>query len=199
MSDATIAAVEELFSYKGSSQATYGIGEQVIQMLLGDRRQGDLSPREASLLLKGYNWAGRHKEAFEYARFAVQTWGEGFLNELNIAHYNAHWWPGEEFLTTADQLIRDRVGYPAFWHMRKADYFLMNATGERGQIEEFEWHSGDPIVDRKALEESAAELALALAVNEKPKDPPDPDWNERFRAVLEQPGFETLRWPSNEA
>ena len=204
MNDATIAAIEELFVYKvpggtGPGQASYAIGEQVIQSLIGDRNRSNLSPIEAKLLLKGYNWAGRHKEGFEYARFAVQTWGEGFLMELNSAHYNAHWWPGEEFLTTADQLIGDGIGNPAFWHMRKADYFLMEATGERGQLEEFEWHPGDPIVDHEALDRAAAELVLALAASEKAAKPPDPSWNERFCAVLEQPQYKALRWQRTEA
>lgn len=191
------AARERFDSYKGPGTVIRRIGLEVIDLMLAGRRADELDPVETSVLLRGYNWAGLYEDEYALAICAVRKWGSGFTAALTSAHYNAFWWPGDKFLEEADRLIAEGVGDRAHWHVQKAWFLSMVATGERDKEEE--WLPGDPIVDMEALRSAATELEAALSVGIPDSSPELEHWNETFKCLLSQPSCAHLKRPGGES
>jgi hypothetical protein len=51
-----------------SSDHSFGDGQRVVDLLLSCRDSSDLSSEELDLLAPGYNWWGKHAEAFGVAK-----------------------------------------------------------------------------------------------------------------------------------
>jgi hypothetical protein len=193
-----VRAAESLFQgYKGPGDVARSIGNQVVALLLAGRGVEDLSAEETQLLLRGYNWAGLREESYELAIAAVRKWGsERFLPALTTAHYNAFWWPGERFLSEADKLLAMSIGSHGHWHLQKASFLCMVATGER-EMEE-EWAIGDAIVNEEALRSAALELEAALSAGSTVHLHDAKGWNEQFKCVVSRPEYAHLRGCSGE-
>lgn len=181
--------VERMFSSAKGPEDSFQIGRDVVALLENAPAAAEQEEQRARLLLRGYNWAGRHIDGFELAKLAVKKWGNGFLPDLNTALVNAFWWPGDLFLAKADELIELGLGSEVLWRLRKADFLQMEATGERHK--EQEWQPGDPIVDAAALAQEATELKRALAC--VLPQPLVEDWDSRFAPLLEQTQYAALR------
>lgn len=111
--------------------------------------------------------------------------------DLSRAHLNAYWWEKDRFLFEADKLIERGIGNPAYWHLRKADLLVGEATGERHNVEE--WLPGDPIVDEAALRLAAAELTAALKAGVANNLELMKNWNERFASIISVHDYANLR------
>lgn len=185
---------ENLFASSSHAGDSRRIGRDVATLLESWSASPDAEERRIRLLLKAYNWSGRHLDGFGLAKQAVSNYGECFVPWLNTALHNAFWWPGDAFLSTVDELIRSRLGDEAFWRLRKADFLQAEATGERHREEE--WMPGDPIENDVALAQEAEELGRALAL----KLPPGlvDGWDARFAPLLAQPKYASLRPSSSQ-
>lgn len=187
-----LEAAEELFaSYRGPGSESTRIGEAALSTVLEGRDIHELSAAETHCVLKAYNWTFRHNEAVELAKAALKRWGNEFLPDLNIAFHNAYYWPKGAFVAKADELIREGVGPPSYWYMRKADWWVREATGEHDSEEE--WYPGNAIADHAALDKAAIELDAAISHAAPGSVLPDATWIERYAPLLEQPRFIRFR------
>lgn len=183
-----LEAAEELFaSYRGPGSEATRIGELVLPVLLQGREPEALSATETHCLLKAYNWTFRHEDGYKLAKHAIVRWGDEFMPDLSLALRNAYYWPREAYFSAIDDLIREGIGAAADWHLRKADWWLMEATGEH--CSEREWYPGDEITDPAALEEVAVELDRAIQTASPDLPLPDSTWTERYGPVMELPRF----------
>jgi hypothetical protein len=170
----------------------------VVELLLANRDATELSVDELDLLARGYNWWGKHLEAFgaarlnlarlpptaERLRLAGMYASNAFCNDL------------AGLVTACDVCIEDALGPAAFWQMLKADQYIAFATGE-SELEDFEWSPGDPILHPEFLRPAAEALDAALASSPGLREDESArgwvgDWNVRFAAVLRQPEFSHL-------
>lgn len=174
-------------------------GRQIVAVLTNNRRISDLSSEELALLAKGHNWAGTHREAFDVANMLLAR----SPNDMDIVRLvgmyacNAFVSDLEGFASACNEMIEGHFGPAAFWHLLKADRFVMHATGEY-ELEDFEWSIGDPIMHHHFLLSAANEMEAALACH--PDLPCEEleagwvgDWNQRFVAVVSTSGFEHLK------
>lgn len=184
---------ENLFASSDRAGDSRRIGSDVAALLEPWNASPDSEERRIELLLKAYNWSGRHLDCFGLAKQAVSSWGQRFVPWLNTALLNAFWWPGDAFLSAVDELIRLKLGDEAFWRLRKADFLQAEATGER--YKEEEWMPGDPIENDLAFAQEAEELRRALAF-QLPPELVD-GWNTRFAPLLAQSKYTSLRPPSS--
>lgn len=197
-SKSALEVAEELFaSYRGPGSEAARIGEAALQVLLNERTHEALSAAETHCLLKAYNWTFRHKDGFNLAKQAVRRWGEEFVRDLDTALHNAYYWPKGAYMTAADELIREGVGPAVHWHLRKADWWVSEATGEHDS--EREWYPGDAIADQAALDQAAIELDTAVRLASPGSKLPDASWKERYAPILEQPRFARFRPGANGA
>jgi hypothetical protein len=181
------AAEEQFASYRGPGSEAARIGEAALQILLQGRLPEALSAAETHCLLKAYNWTFRHKDGLELAKHAVLRWGDEFLKDVDTALHNAYYWPKGAYVNAADELIREGVGPAIHWYLRKADWWVREATGEHDS--EREWYPGDEISDQAALDLAAIELDAALRQVSPESRLPDASWRERYAPILEQPRF----------
>lgn len=187
-SKSALKVAEDLFaSYRGPGSEPAQIGEAALQVLLHERTHEALSAAETHCLLKAYNWTSRHKDGFDLAKHAVQRWGEEFVRDVDTALQNAYYWPKGAYMAAADELIREGIGPAVHWHLRKADWWVSEATGEHDS--EREWYPGDAIADQAAIELDAA-IRLASPGSKLP----DVSWKDRYAPILEQPRFARF-WP----
>lgn len=191
-SKSPLQAAEDLFaSYRGAGSEAARIGEAALHVLLKGRTFDELSAAEAHCLLKAYNWSFRHRDGFALAKRAVRRWGEEFLRDLDTALHNSSYWPKGAFVASADELVREGVGPAVHWHLRKADWWVREATGEHDS--ELEWFPGDEIADQAALDQAAIELDAAIRHSPAGSELPDDSWMERYTPLLEQPRFARFR------
>ena len=115
----------------------------------------------------------------------------------------------DKYPKALDQLMKLNIGTDAQWYLKKAEWYQMVATGEK--FEEMEWVSGDPIKDKKALEEASKMLETAVACggfDAKYFEEYDPDewnantwqelWNEFWEPILQFPDYSHLRYENIE-
>ena len=185
--DVLDTATKLFASYHGPGSEAVRIGEAALDVLLFGRTANDLSAAEMHCLLKAYNWASQGEEGFKQAKNAVGRWGDEFLEDLDCALHNSYYWPKGAYVSKVDELIADCIGPPAHWHLRKADWWVMEATGEHDGEEV--WFPGDEIANPSALDQAA--LCLDAAIRQSPPGAtlPDQTWQERFAPVLEQSRF----------
>jgi hypothetical protein len=187
-SKSALEIAEELFaSYRGPGSEAARIGEAALQVLLQERTPEELSAAETHCLLKAYNWTFRHKDGLHLAKQAVQRWGDEFMRNVDTALHNACYWPKGAYMIAADELIREGIGSAIHWHLRKADWWVSEATGEHDS--EQEWCPGDEIVDQAALDQAAIELDAAIRLAFPDLKLPEANWKERYAPILEQPRF----------
>ena len=174
-------------------------GRRVVDLLLAGRDVAELSLDELELLARGYNWWGQNAKAFEIAKVALARapYSTPWLDSARLYLWNAYLNDLPKYLTACDQCIAIELGPPAFWHMVKADQFLLVATGE-SELEDFEWSPEHPILHPEFLPLAAAALEAALrlqpGLNEDDAAPEwVGDWNSRFAALLQHPGYAHLR------
>jgi hypothetical protein len=170
----------------------------VVELLLAGRNVSDLSADELELLSRGYNWWGKHLEAFEAARLYLALaphYQERFrLAGMHASNAFCHDLAG--FVAACDSCIADALGPAAFWQLLKADQYIAFATGER-ELEDFEWSPGDPILHPEQLRPAAEAMAAALEASPGLRGDESArgwvgDWNLRFAAVVQQPEFKHL-------
>jgi hypothetical protein len=194
----TIQEAQKLFdSYKGPGSAIRGIGREVVAIILQERTLEELSQQETKVLLKGYSWAGEHQIAYSVAITAVQKWGGEFMSDLTRELHHCFWWPGDRFLTEVDRLILTGVGDPVHWHLQKAWFLSMEATGERAHDPErqgeWDWRPGDPVLNSDALRLAALELEEALSTGIPASSPYLEDWNEQFKCIVSDEKYAYLK------
>jgi hypothetical protein len=188
-----IEAAKRLFeSYNGPSSVSFKIGLEARDILLSGRSETDLTESETALLLKAYNWAGDHEVAFDLAIRSFQRWGDGFFDAIWFAHHNAFYGQDEyRFLDEADRLICEEIGKSAFWRLRKVDFLISKATGEKYRQDE--WQPGEPLADIGALRLAAHELSIAIDEGAWSDPVLIEEWNDRFACVISMPEFVNLR------
>lgn len=187
-----LQAAESLFaSYRGPGSRARGIGEEAIRVLLLNRNGADLSAAETHALLKAYNWASRNTDGLELAKKAVQRWGDEFLQDLDTALHNSSYWPKGAYVAAADELIREGIGPAVHWYLRKADWWVSEATGEHDS--EVAWYPGDRIADQTALDLAAVELDAAIRHSSSSSRLPDSSWRERYAPLLQEPRFDRFK------
>jgi len=186
-----LEVAEELFaSYCGPGSKAAQIGDAALRILLEGTTPDALRAAETHCLLRAYNWTGRNKDGFELAKRSVKRWGEEFLPDLNTAFHNAYYWPKWAYVAIADELIREGIG-PAFhWYLRKADWWVREATGEHDS--EYEWFPGHDIANQSALDQAAIELDFAIEHLTLDPKLSSIGWKERYAPILEQPRFARL-------
>lgn len=177
---------------------SFGDGQRIVELLLAGRDRADLSSEELVLLARGYNWWGKHTEAFEVAKrnLARRPHSPEWFRLAGMYAHNAFCHDLPAFVAACDACVAERLGPAAFWHLLQADQYIAFATGER-ELEDFEWSAGDPILHPEMLRPAAAALEAALA--SWPGVCADAsargwvgDWNLRFAAVVQQPEFRHL-------
>jgi hypothetical protein len=178
-------------------------GQRVVELLLVDRGPTDLSAEELELLARGYNWWGKHVDAFKAAREAARLnlarapHSEEWFRWLGFYASNAFFRDLPEFVAQCDKCILEGPAPAAFWHLLKADQYIAFATGER-ELDDFEWSVGDPILHPELLRPAAEALAAALTSqptlreDESARGWVGDDWNRRFAAVVQRPEFSHL-------
>lgn len=177
---------------------SYGDGERVVAVLLAGREVTELSTEELALLAKGYNWWGRHVQAFQTARLGLARMPQSaeWLARARQNVRNAFLHNLPSYLSACDECIAAGIGPPAFWRLLKADQLVSIATGAH-EREDYDWAPGDPIVHAEFLRPAAELLETVLDSEPHLRDAAAPawvgDWNERFAAILQQSEFEHLR------
>jgi hypothetical protein len=166
-------------------------GEKALRVLLRGRKPDSLSAEETRCLLKAYNWAGKNKDHFELAKRAFQRWGDQFLPDVDRALQCAYYWPRGAYVAAADELIREGIGPASHWFLRKADWWVREATGEHNGV--VQWYPGDEIVNQGALEQAALELDGAIRYVSSGIQLPDASWLERYAPLFGQPRYARFR------
>lgn len=181
------------------SNDSFADGKRVVELVLAGRDPRELSSEEMELLAGGYNWWGKHAQAFAVARADLKQ-NPHSLDRFRLAGRYAfiafcHDLTG--FTAACDDLIADGLGLAAFWHLLKADQYIAYATGERDRPDEVpEWEPGSP-VPRPDLLGPAEALAAALSMRPDLREDEASrgwvgDWNLRFAAVVLQPDYRHL-------
>ncbi len=185
-----------IFSQRSGN--SFEVGKRVVDLLLVGRDRSDLSSEELELLSRGYNWWGKHTEAFEVAKLNLAR-APHCQDRFRLAGVYAriasrYDLPG--FVAACDIQIAEGLGPAAFWHLLKADEYIRYATDEP-ELEDFEWSVGDSISHPELLGPAAHALEAALISWNGLREDESArvwvgDWNLRFAAVLQQPQFSHL-------
>jgi hypothetical protein len=177
---------------------SFGDGQRIVELLLAGRQPPELSTEELELLCRGYNWWGKHLEAYETARLILARTPQcqesfqlaGVYASIAFCHDLAG------FVSACDRNLAESLGPAAFWQMLKADQYIAFAIGER-EFEDVEWSPGDPILHPEHLRPAAEALAAALKSSPGLREDDSArqwvgDWNLRFAAVVQHPDFKHL-------
>jgi len=142
-------------------------GELIVKTLLQGRTFQELDIDELRALAKGYNWWGKHQEAYNAIISALKRQPSNFplAHEADIDIRNAHR-TLERLLQAYDKLIADQVGPAWFWRIRKATEYELTATGER-KMDGPDWQPGMSIPHPELLEQAMDELFHAVEAKEK--------------------------------
>jgi tetratricopeptide (TPR) repeat protein len=181
-------------------------GECIVSTLLFGRVIDDLSHEELLILAQGYNWWGKHDEAYSACKRAfrqrpkdseLMVFAKSYFENYLIAnHHEDHSLYLPIFLEACEIWEVEGFGTVAFWAIWKAEVYSLYGTGE---IEEegYEWNFGDPISNPEMLDLAAQEIEKALRSDPllfySTKDKVGiHNWNEKFAAVLSIPKFQHL-------
>lgn len=178
--------------YHGASD-----GERAVMALTKGREKAELSDDELRLLALGYNWWGKHEDAYRASLLLLtrHPQDEAVLEGVRLHLWNARHASG--YLAEGDRLNEAGLGPPAYWRLIKADFLLSRAKGEH-ELEDYEWVDGDPILHPEDLDAAAAELEMALKADPSLRDGSKKwagDWNDRFRPILDSPAYRHLARP----
>lgn len=182
-----------------SWRRSFSDGKRIVEVLLAGRDIAELSPEELALLAQGYNWWGKHTEAFAVAKLNFAHTPNSLTHQwgmMRMYAYNAFGRDLHGFIAVCDACIAEQLGSMAFWSFLKAEHYLTYATGEF-ELQDYEWVMGDAILHPELLPLAAEALQVALT---EQADLPEQviaqglinDWNERFAALIQFPQFKHL-------
>ena len=179
-----------------STTRSYVDGQRIVAVLLDGRDQSELSRPELKLLLRGFNWWGKHGEACQLAMSLLGP--SSSLEEvrgLYVYLQNGMQHDISKLLDAFDSFIANGYGPAAFWHLKKADWYILMSTGDLEL--DFPWEPGFEMLHPKYLPNAAEEIKQAVEADSMATSTYEFEngwhWDDRFAALVANPEYEHLR------